>query len=295
MSKLHKDEIDISEEKVYSLLKEQKPEWAECSIQRIESSGSDNALFRLGDDFLMRMPRIEWAVSSILKEAEWVPKIASNISIPISESVFTGLPSKLYPWHWLILPWYEGQNPEFEKADELGKLAGDLANFCNQIHALSLPRGPLSRRGIALNEIDIQTRQSLSMLGDEVDVARVERLWKSFCALPTWAHAPVWLHGDLHQGNMVTQNGRLAAVIDFSDVGIGDPACDYIAAWSLFGPQSRATFKRNIALLDENTWQRGRGWALSIALIMLPYYRDTHPPYASLARRIILEVCKEGG
>ena len=79
----------------------------------------------------------------------------------------------------------------------------------------------------------------------------------------------------------------------FSDVGIGDPACDLVIAWSLLNVNSRSVFKQHLQDIDENTWQRGRGWALSIASIMLPYYKDTNPVLAELARRIIENVLSD--
>jgi aminoglycoside phosphotransferase (APT) family kinase protein len=76
-------------------------------------------------------------------------------------------------------------------------------------------------------------------------------------------------------------------VIDFADLGIGAPACDLVIAWSLLNSHSRRVFKENLEHIDDNTWERGRGWALSIALIMLPYYKNSNPTLAVLARRII--------
>ena len=98
------------------------------------------------------------------------------------------------------------------------------------------------------------------------------------------------MHGDFLPGNILIQNHRLRAVIDFSDVGIGDPACDLVIAWSLLNPQSRRIFKENLENIDDDTWERGRGWALSIALIMLPYYKYSNPVLVSLAHRTIENV-----
>jgi len=79
-------------------------------------------------------------------------------------------------------------------------------------------------------------------------------------------------------------------VIDFSDVGLGDPASDLIPAWCLFNARSRIVFKKYLQSVDENTWQRGRGRALSIVLIILSYYKNTNPILANIARTMIGEI-----
>jgi aminoglycoside phosphotransferase (APT) family kinase protein len=88
---------------------------------------------------------------------------------------------------------------------------------------------------------------------------------------------------------MLLEQGRLSAVIDFGGVGIGDPACDMIAAWSVLSAQSRGTFRDSVAV-DDATWMRGRGWALSIALIILPYYQNTNPEFVALATHMVEQV-----
>jgi aminoglycoside phosphotransferase (APT) family kinase protein len=88
---------------------------------------------------------------------------------------------------------------------------------------------------------------------------------------------------------VLVADGRLSAIIDFGAVGVGDPACDLIAAWSLFAGEARDIFRAALQA-DDGTWLRGRGWALSVALIALPYYRDTNPVFAALAANMIDEV-----
>jgi aminoglycoside phosphotransferase (APT) family kinase protein len=84
-------------------------------------------------------------------------------------------------------------------------------------------------------------------------------------------------------------NGQLSAVIDFGGLGVGDPACDLIVAWNLLTATMRKDFSDALQI-DEATWARGRGWALSVALIQLPYYLHTNPVIAANARHVIAEV-----
>jgi aminoglycoside phosphotransferase (APT) family kinase protein len=117
----------------------------------------------------------------------------------------------------------------------------------------------------------------------------VTEAWDAALQAPPWSGPPLWIHGDLSAGNLLVREGRLAAVIDFGCVGVGDPACDLMIAWTFLVPQARAVFRSALAV-DGATWARGRGWALSTALIALPYYMDTNPVMVRGARHTIAEV-----
>ncbi|HFL2713403.1 TPA: aminoglycoside phosphotransferase family protein [Legionella pneumophila] len=293
MIKMHENELEIDEHLVRTLLKGQCPQWADLPISPIKSSGTDNALFRLGTEYVVRLPRIEWEPGSIEKkinkEYEWLPRVAKCLNTSISFPIFKGNSSKEYPYPWLITQWLEGHNPDFENQNEYELLAKDLACFLNTFHKIHLKNGPISRRGIRLNEKDlnVETKQAVNELEGEIDISIISALWEELSNTPYWDKEPVWIHGDFLPGNILIQHNQLKAVLDFSDVGIGDPACDLVIAWALFNPHSRKIFRENLELIDDKTWERGRGWALSIALIMLPYYKDTNRVLATLARRMI--------
>lgn len=294
MTKMHENEHEVDEQLVRDLIQSQCPQWSELPLKSVASSGTDNALFRLGSEYIVRLPRIEWgegsANKSTNKEYEWLPKIARFLRTSISEPIFKGNANESYPWQWIVAKWNEGYNPEFEKENEYAELAKDLAIFLNDLHRIKLSNGPTSRRGVSLKEVDAETKKAIGELTEELDTQSVTLLWNLLSNTPAWNQNPVWVHGDFLPGNILIQNNRLSAVIDFTDVGMGDPACDLIVAWALLNAQSRKTFRENLENIDDDTWQRGRGWALSIALIMLPYYKNTNPTLGSLARRMIKSV-----
>ena len=118
-------------------------------------------------------------------------------------------------------------------------------------------------------------------------------LWEKLRDIPYWSNPSIWIHGDLLLGNILIKNNRLSAVIDFSDLGLGDPACDLLPAWCLFNSESIQIFKANLQHIDKNTWLRGKGWALSIALILLPYYKTRSPVMAELARHMLKNIFSE--
>jgi len=53
---LHEGELPIDESVVVSLLREQRPQWATLPLAPA-GAGTDNVMFRLGDEMLVRMPR----------------------------------------------------------------------------------------------------------------------------------------------------------------------------------------------------------------------------------------------
>jgi aminoglycoside phosphotransferase (APT) family kinase protein len=208
MTKMHDNEQEVNAAIVQSLLKKQCPQWADLELSPILSSGTDNALFRLGDKYVVRMPRIEWSLGSVSdginKESLWVPQLAQHLTTPISEPVFKGMPNETYPWPWSITKWNDGHNPDFESENEYDKLAVDLASFLNELHDIKLPEvGPLSRRGVPLKKLDSETKQALKALENDIDTQPLASLWDKLSNTPHWNQQLVWMHGDLLPGNIL--------------------------------------------------------------------------------------------
>lgn len=293
MTQMHEDEFPIDAILVRRLLDLQCSQWAHLQLEKVISSGTDHALFRLGTEFVIRLPRLDGAVNNINKEWEWLPKLAPFLKIPISIPLFKGSPTDFYPWPWIVSPWHQGSNPPFEKENEYEQLAKDMASFLNEFHKIPLADGPYSRRGVPLKTFDEETRNAIHQLDGKIDTEQVTKVWEYFLGLPYWQNMPVWVHGDLLPGNILIENNRLSAIIDFSDVGIGDPACDLIMVWSLFNKQSRNVFRKYLHEVDDQTWQRGQGLALSIALIILPYYWHTNPGLVCVAKNMLKSVLAE--
>jgi aminoglycoside phosphotransferase (APT) family kinase protein len=288
---MHEDEVPIDTSLVRRLLAGQFPEWAELSLERVASSGTDNALYRLGADMVVRLPRIHWAVGGLERELEWLPRLAPLLPVSVPVPLRSGNPGEGYPWAWAVYEWLPGVNPPVGGDGDSLALACDLAGLVRAFQGIDLA-GPSSRRGLPLVSQDEWTRAALSDLRGAIDTAAATAAWEEALSTPVWSRPPVWLHGDLFPGNLLVERSRLSSVIDFALVGTGDPACDLIAAWSLFPPAAREVFRSELAV-DDATWARGRGWALSVALVALPYYRDTNPGFAAIARHVLREVLAE--
>ncbi len=289
---MHKNEISIDMQLIRQLLIEQFPQYSEHSIKRIQSDGTDNAIFRLGPDLCIRMPRIKEADKQIILEQQWLPKIAPSLPLATPTLIGKGHPNNDYPLHWSIYRWLKGCDAFTEENIDLNQSAIDFAHFILDLQKIDTINAPLSRRGTPLIERDTAVRQIIEALKNDLNPHTVTRIWEDCLQAPTWDKPSVWTHGDLLPANLLIQKGRLSAVIDFGLMGIGDPACDLIPAWSLFTGESRTLFRRTLNI-DDATWMRGRGWALSIALIIIPYYKNTNPGLTAVASKIISEILSE--
>jgi aminoglycoside phosphotransferase (APT) family kinase protein len=289
---MHVDEIDTDVRLVGRLLAGQFPEWADLPIERVPSAGTDNALYRLGDDKAVRLPRIQSAVKAVAKEHRWLPRLAPLLPVAIPLPLGKGGPAEGYPWHWSVYRWLEGENPAVDCIADPDSLAMELAQFVSALHRIAPAGGPRGDRGEPLEERDAPTRNAIDAVQEMVDTAGVTAAWDAALRAPSWSRPAVWVHGDLSPGNLLTMDGRLSAVIDFGCVGVGDPACDLIVAWNLLPARARHIFRAALGV-DDATWERGRGWALSLALIQLPYYQSTNPSLAANARHVIGEVLAE--
>lgn len=288
---MHADELDVDAALVRRLLVGQFPEWDELPLERVPSSGTENALFRLGTDMVVRLPRVASATAGIARDFQWLPLLAPRLPVAVPVPLARGLPAEGYPWPWGVYPWLEGTNPTPGSPTDAEALANDAAAFVAALHAVDLRDGPPAFRGI-LTTRDDATRAAIAACDGLVDTRAVTAAWESALDAPGPSGAPVWVHGDLLPGNLLVARGRLAAVIDWSGVGLGDEACDLIVAWAVLPAEARPAFRAATRAGDAE-WARGRGWALSIALIALPYYKHTNREFADLARHIIREVLAE--
>lgn len=296
-AKLHADEPDVDAALVRRLVRAQFPHWADLPIEAFPSAGTDNAIYRLGQDMAVRLPRLERVVSQIEKEQRWLPVFAPHLPLAVSLPLAAGVPAEGFPWPWSVYRWLQGESAATGRLDDPDEAARALAAFLRALRALDTTGGPAPssenfRRGVPLVERDAATRRAIGELEGRVDTDGATAAWEAALRAPGWDRPPVWIHGDLLPGNLLVHEGRLSAVIDWGGLGVGDPAVDLITAWSLFSAGSRETFRAALDV-DDATWARGRGWALSIALIALPYYWDTNPGFAAVARRTLDEVLSD--
>jgi aminoglycoside phosphotransferase (APT) family kinase protein len=289
---MHAIDVDL----VRRLIAGQFPQWAGLAVQRWPSGGTVNAMYRLGSDMVVRLPLVPGGAGDVLLEREWLPRFAPLLPARIPEVLGAGEPAQGYRWPWSVYGWLAGEPPEPGALSEPVLLAGDLAAFVTAMRGITWPGAPKAHRGGPLASLDAKTRAAIRELRgipqEDVDCDAAALVWEQALRAPGWDGPPVWLHADLMPGNLLTDGGRLAAVIDFGCTGTGDPACDLFPAWNLLPGDAREVFREALAA-DDATWNRGRGRTLSQALIALPYYRRTNPAMADNARHVIRAVLGE--
>lgn len=273
---MHKDEVLVDEDTVRALLRDQFPHWADKRLRRIADSGTDNAIYRLGEKLGIRLPRIQWAEAQIEKECRWLPELAADLPAAVPVPLAEGRPGHGYPFPWLVYPWLEGTSLDHAAADDLGATAEDVAEFVLALEQCSPEGGPPpTRRGTPMAQFDEAVQWGIDQLVGVVDVDRARHVWRSALEAGDWPEDLVWVHGDLLPGNILVSEGRLSGIIDWSCAGVGDPACEAMLAWSL--PKGARRIYRNALGLDDASWARARGWVVEQTIFYIPYYAKTLP------------------
>jgi aminoglycoside phosphotransferase (APT) family kinase protein len=291
VTKMHADELDIDVRLVGRLVAEQFPQWADLGIESVEPSGTDNAVFRLGSEMAVRLPRLASASGAPVVEFHWLPKLAPSLPLAVPVPIALGEPAEGYPCTWSVCRWLDGEPATPDRILDPDLAALDLAGFIAALQRIDPTDGPPPEgRGGPLAPRDGRTRESIAALAGTIDVQDVTAAWEEALGAPSWTGPPVWIHGDLDPRNMLVVKGRLSAVLDFGTMAVGDPACDVMAAWKMLPAQARSRFRSSLSV-DDATWMRARGWVLSQSLIALAYYTmETDPVLVLECRRWLGEV-----
>lgn len=288
---MHEGEFHITAALVRQLMTDQFPDRGQSSICEVRSTGTVNAIYRVGDDAYARLPRLAAWEAGLLREAQWLPWLAERLSLPIPEPIGQGRPSACYPLAWALYRWLEGEPYTDEGIADEKQAARDLARFVLELRRLDPSGAPTAGRR-PLRQLDSQTRAAIEAGRMLIDSDAARAVWDDAVESRAWDGAAVWIHADLLRPNILTSSGRIVAIIDFGSAGVGDPAADVIAAWSVFGPAGREQY-RSALNVDDETWRRARGFALHQAVIAIPYYAETNPRFASLAQRTVEQVLVE--
>jgi aminoglycoside phosphotransferase (APT) family kinase protein len=286
--KMHDGEVEIDADLVGRLVAEQFPQLADLPIREVRSTGTVNAIYRLGDHLCARLPRVRGWAPDLDKEWRWLPKLAPRLPLPVPEPVGRGRPGSSYPFSWAIYGWIDGQPYADELVDDERQAARELARFVADLRRVDPVGAPRGGRE-PLRELDAVTRAAIDSARGVIDGDAATAAWERALRAPAWTGTPVWIHSDLLRPNLLVRDGRLRAVIDFGGAGVGDPAADVIAAWSVFSGAGRGVFRAALAV-DDGTWDRARGFALHQAAVIVPYYGETNPGFVASAKRTIEEI-----
>jgi aminoglycoside phosphotransferase (APT) family kinase protein len=287
-------EVEIDVALVRRLVAAQFPQWAALDVWLVDSQSWDNEVFHLGGDLAVRLPRRTMGARQAERQHRWLRLLAPRLPLPIPVPVGEGRPGHGYPWSWSVVPWFAGEIAALEPELDLGAAARDLAEFLHALRRIPGPGPPNPFRGIPLARRNDHVRLAISQLGGVVaDTAPLLRIWQQALDVPEWAGPPRWFHGDLHPANVVALNGQVSAIIDFDHVGIGDPACDMMIAWTMLSDAERPEFRARLHI-DDATWERGRGWALNLGVAALAF-GGPQDLLATIARHALDELTIDAG
>jgi aminoglycoside phosphotransferase (APT) family kinase protein len=294
-------EVSIDDELIRRLLRDQFPRWADLPLTRAPQFGTDNATYRLGANLVVRLPRFARWAEQVPREHQWLPWLAPQLPMTIPVPLGKGEPGHGYPFAWSVYRWLEGQDATLDRIADPTAAAVTLAEFVLALQRIPADGGPGPRasnafRGVPMGDPapsiahDPTVRTNIAALAGLFDVERVMRVWEAALAAPSWAGSPRWIHGDLAPTNLLAVGGALSAVIDFGCLGVGDPACDLMAAWLCLPSRARDVFRGMLAV-DDATWARGRGWALAMSVGLARNHTD---PKAPNARRVLTDLLADG-
>lgn len=274
---MHDAEVEVDEALVLRLLAAQMPDLVERPLTIVEPWGTDNAIWRLGEDLVVRFPRISWAAGQIELEATWLPRLAPFLPVAVPEPLAIGEPGDGYPYRWAVHRWIPGEGAALDRIDDPVAFALDLAEVIRGLQTAPTDGAPPPKnRARSVHEYDEATRLAIQRAGHLIDASAALAVWEEALAAPPYAGPPVWVQGDL-EGNCLTSCGRLCGVVDWGSSCVGDPAVDVQVVWSpLFTSESRRAFIDDLGV-DDATLARSRGAAINQACAALPYYLNTYP------------------
>ncbi len=285
-------EVVIDSSLVADLLADQHPDLARLPLRRV-GEGWDNAIFRLGDDLAVRLPRRAAAATLAAHEQRWLPRLANRLTLPVPEPLRVGRPGRGYPWSWSVVPWLPGTTADLNEPDP--SQARAFGTFLRSVHVpapADAPASPLRGVPLQMRAADIEER--LERLASQTDLITpaVRRIWREALHAPLDV-ARTWLHGDLHPRNVLVQDGRITGVIDWGDLTAGDCATDLASLWMLFDdPQARREALAAYGGVSEATLCRARGWAVLFGVILLDAGLRGHPAHAVVGERTLPRVAE---
>lgn len=285
-------EIAIDTTLVAGLLAEQHPDLAHLPLREVDA-GWDNALFRLGDQLAVRLPRRTVAAPLIVHEQRWLPCLADWLTLPIPAPLRVGTPALGYPWHWSVVPWLTGLAADQHEPD--AAQAQPFAAFLRSLHVQAPADAPANPfRGVPLQQRAALTEARMQRLASTTSLItpQIRGTWQTALNTPLDL-PPAWLHGDLHPRNVLVERGAITSIIDWGDITAGDPATDLAAIWMLFAhADARQQALAAYGDLSDATIQRARGWAVLFGVMLLDSGLIDNPRNAMIGVRTLQRIAE---
>jgi aminoglycoside phosphotransferase (APT) family kinase protein len=292
---MHPGQLAVSPQLVRALVDEQFPRWRDLEITEVNSPGTVNAIFRIGDALAARFPLrgsdAGQARRDLEAEAAAARELAGRTRFASPEPVAVGEPGAGYPMPWSVQTWLPGTTADEHHPGESVTFAHDLAEFIGAVRAIDTGGRTFSGngRGGVLRDDDAFVQTCLARSRDLLDVPRLERIWARMRELPRGADPDVMSHKDLIPGNVLVSGDRLSGVLDVGGLGPADPALDLVGGWHLLEAAPRQALRDDLGV-DEPTWRRGQAWAFQQAIGAAWYYAQTNPAMSRMGLRTLRRI-----
>jgi aminoglycoside phosphotransferase (APT) family kinase protein len=288
---MHADQLAVPLETVRALIDEQFPEWAQLPITVVDSDGTVNAIFRIGDRLAARFPLRPGDVETVgwwlRSEADAARELARHTRFSVPEPVALGGPGRGYPLPWSVHTWLPGVTATEEDPGSSVGFARDLAALIVDVRGIDTRGRTFGGRGRGgdLRSQDAWMETCFRHSDGLLDVPGLRRVWRQLRELPRSA-PDVMTHGDLIPGNVLVAGGRLVGVLDVGGLAPADPALDLVSAWHLLDTGPRRLLRDDLGC-DDLEWERGKAWAFAQAMGLVWYYVDSNPSMSRLGRRTL--------
>jgi aminoglycoside phosphotransferase (APT) family kinase protein len=216
--------------------------------------------------------------------------VAADLPLAVPDAVLLGRPSPRFPWPWTVVRWIDGGTADVTAYDDAA-VAGQLVGLLRALHRPAPADAPANAwRGVPLSAREHRHAEALSELGHpRADALRREL--HVLARVPGPRVPRTWVHGDLHPRNLVVRDRRLVGLIDWGDVHGGDPAVDLASVWMLLPVALHDVVRERLAV-DDDTWQRARGWALVLGVMLLRVAAaDGDDAFAAVGERTLERAC----
>lgn len=288
---MHRDQLHVDAPMVRRLVNEQFPRWRDLPIQALRTTGTVNAIFRIGAGLVGRFPLqpqdpVE-ARAWLMAEADAAREFAQASTVPAPVPVALGAPGHGYPLPWSIHTWLPGHDATVEDPADSVEFAHDVAALIASLRAVDTRGRRFDGRGRGGHLpdhdqwLELCFRQSDGLL----DVTRLRRIWEELRTLPR-VDRETMCHKDLTPPNLLVRHSRLVGVLDGGSFGPADPALDLVAAWHLLGDTHRHIIRTTLGCNDVQ-WRRGLAWAFEQAMGLVWYYADSNPAMSHWGRRTL--------
>jgi aminoglycoside phosphotransferase (APT) family kinase protein len=294
---MHPEQHHVSAETVRLLVRDQLPAYDGRPVRPLRTTGTVNAIFRIGDDLSARFPLLgadpDAVLAELTREADAMRQLASVSPVPVPQVVAIGRPGPGYPLPWSVQDWLPGHDALAEDPGGSPGFADDLAVLLQALRGADSGghRFAGEGRGGHLPDHDAWMQTCFAESRGLVDVEPLQRLWAALRSLPG-PEADVMTHGDLNPPNLLVRSGRLAGVLDGGGFAPADQALDLVAAWHLLDAGPRARLRSALGC-EELEWRRGMAWALQQAMGLVWYYVESNPAMARWGRRTLDRLLEE--